>query len=90
MAFIDDSEDKIRVKTKNLLQYDLLIEDNYCSVITKGQSTLETRSIFKLGDKYHDQFEQLKHFIDLQEKSRGIVCLPDANIKIVGGYCEMT
>lgn len=86
LRFIEDSAERIRIKTKTLSLFDLVLDDQICTIVGRSTAPLETRSIFKYGEKYHEYFDSLKIFIDKIEKQAGKVALPYFSTKSVAGY----
>ena len=79
-------DDIILVKTKHLNLYELDISYSEAFIMNKTTCPLETRSIFGRPDLYLLHFEQVKLFIEHQEKKGHKVLLPWDNVMHIVGY----
>ncbi len=70
IRFVEEEKEKVRIKTKTLklIELEFNVMDEVCdSMSIQENCPINTRSIFAYsGDKYLEQFESLKSFMDHQ------------------------
>lgn len=84
IKFIDNEEQIIQVKTKELQTYNIDIVRN--KLMKKGKTTIQSKSIFKYGLQFVEYYDQLKEFIEKHEKIGNMIRLPENNTELIVGF----